>query len=287
MAASSHKLTAQATDINRGGELQAGKRLKALREQLGLTVRGVETFSARIAKKHGNPAYAIPTSRLSDIENKAVIPTIYRVYSLAVIYRREFQEILDWYGVNLGNIGSDLGLAEVPRSHRVENLDTATCITLPVQSPTSDIGLRQTLSLGSLIDQPKWPATLKFLGSFAKRQYSYGFVGTEDFTMFPILSPGALVLVDESKHKIIAKRWRSEYERPIYFVETREGYKCCWCSLKDDKITLQPHPLSPEPVRILQHPQEAEVIGTVVGVAMHLATGMAAEAAHILDVPKT
>jgi len=33
---------------------------------------------------------------------------------------------------------------------------------------------------------------------------------------------------------------------------------------------LQPHPLSPVPVRILKHPQEAEVLGQVVGVAMSL-----------------
>lgn len=64
--------------------------------------------------------------------------------------------------------------------------------------------------------------------------------------------------------------WRSEYERPIYFVETRTGYTCCWCTLEQDKLILQPHPLSPVQIRVLDHPKEAEVLGQVVGAAMRL-----------------
>ena len=60
------------------------------------------------------------------------------------------------------------------------------------------------------------------------------------------------------------------YERPVYFVEMRDGYTCCWCTLKGDHILLQSHPLSPVPVRVLRHPQDAEVIGQVVGVALKL-----------------
>ena len=36
------------------------------------------------------------------------------------------------------------------------------------------------------------------------------------------------------------------------------------------EIVLQSHPLSSVPARILKHPQEAEVVGQVVGVAMRL-----------------
>jgi len=76
--------------------------------------------------------------------------------------------------------------------------------------------------------------------------------------------------VDESRNKVVEGGWRSEYERPLYFVETRDGYTCCWCSMRKDEIILQPHPLAPAAVRILRHPQEAEVLGQVVGVAMKL-----------------
>jgi transcriptional regulator with XRE-family HTH domain len=69
--------------------MNAGSMLRALREQLGLTIREVETASARIADKYGSEEYAIPLSRLSDIETKAVLPNIYKLYSLSVIYRRD------------------------------------------------------------------------------------------------------------------------------------------------------------------------------------------------------
>ena len=75
--------------------------------------------------------------------------------------------------------------------------------------------------------------------------------------------------VDESKDTVSSGGWRSEYERPIYFVETRQGHICSWCTLVGDEIILQSHPLSPVPTRILKYPQEADVIGQVVGVAMN------------------
>jgi hypothetical protein len=40
--------------------------------------------------------------------------------------------------------------------------------------------------------------------------------------------------------------------------------------LVGDEIILQSHPLSPVPARILKYPQEADVVGQVVGVAMRL-----------------
>ena len=79
--------------------------------------------------------------------------------------------------------------------------------------------------------------------------------------------------------------WRSEYERPIYFVETRDGYTCCWCSMRRDEIVLQPHPLSPVPIKILRHPQEAEVLGQVVGVAMKLSEWRALDSAPSSKAP--
>jgi hypothetical protein len=37
-----------------------------------------------------------------------------------------------------------------------------------------------------------------------------------------------------------------------------------------EEIILQPHPLSPVAARALRYPQEAEIIGQVVGVAIRL-----------------
>jgi hypothetical protein len=125
------------------------------------------------------------------------------------------------------------------------------------------------MNMGRVIEQ--WGLVpLSYLSQFANREYTYGYVGSQDFTMYPILPPGTFVQIDESKTRVAEGAWRSEYERPIYFVETREGYICCWCSLQREELVLQSHPLSPVPVQVLKHPQEAEVIGQVVGLAMRL-----------------
>lgn len=248
--------------------LTPGQRLRLLREQLGLTIRDVETASARIAAKYGRDDYTIPLSRLSEIETKGILPSIYRLHSLAVIYRRDLRELLAWYGVEVDDAAADLGFVAPPRSHRLETLESTASVLMPVRlDPGFDP--RQTCNLGRMVEQ--WGLVpLTFLSQFASSSYTYGYVGTEDFTMYPLIVPGAFLQIDESRTEVSKAMWRSEYERPIYFVETREGYTCCWCTVKGDQITLQPHPLSPVPVRILKHPQDAEVIGQVVGVAMRL-----------------
>jgi hypothetical protein len=126
---------------------------------------------------------------------------------------------------------------------------------------------RRTTVLGSEIDG--WETLpLSFLPPTAVQVYSYGYIGTEDRTMFPLLAPGAFVQIDESQNRVTKGPWRSIDERPIYFVETREGFRCCWCLIEGDLITLQGHPQSSEPVRVCRHPQQAEVLGRVVAAAM-------------------
>jgi hypothetical protein len=228
----------------------------------------VETASIRIAAKHHADDYIIPLSRLSDIETKGIVPSIYRLYSLAVIYRRDLRELLAWYGVDLNHAASDLSLIDMPKSHRAEVLNAATEVTVPVKfDPAFDT--RKTANLGRMVE--KWGTMpLAYLSGFTKSDFTYGYVGMEDFTMYPIVQPGSFLQIDESKNEVVNGVWRSEYERPIYFVETREGYTCSWCTLKRDQLILQPHPLSPVPVRLMRYPHDAEVVGRVVGVAMKL-----------------
>lgn len=245
-----------------------GQNLRILREQLGLTMRDVEMASARIAERHGNDEFSIPPSRLSDIETKGVIPSIFRLYSLAAIYRRDIRDLLAWYGVDLNQITVDLDLVMPRKSHISEALANLANVNIPIRlDPSFDP--RRTANFGRMIEQ--WGLVpLAYLTQFASCQYTYGYVGSEDLTMHPILPPGSFIQVDESLNKVTDGGWRSEYERPIYFVETREGHTCCWCTLSKEDIILQPHPLSPVAPRILRYPQEAEVIGQVVGVAIKL-----------------
>ena len=248
--------------------LTAGKSLRTLREKLGLTMRDVENSSARIAERYRNEEFSIPPSRLSDIETKGILPSIFRLYTLSVIYRRDLRELMAWYGVDLNNTAADLGLVSPPKSHVSDALDSVASVQVPVRmDPGFDD--RRTTNLGRMVEQ--WGLVpLAYLAQFANSEFTYGYVGTQDFTMYPILPPGSFIQVDESRNRVVEGSWRSEYERPIYFVETREGHTCCWCSMRREEIILQPHPLSPVPVRILRHPQEAEVLGQVVGVAMKL-----------------
>lgn len=257
--------------------LPAGKSLRTLREKLGLTMRDVENSSARIADRYRNEEFSIPPSRLSDIETKGILPSIYRLYTLSVIYRRDVRELMSWYGVDLNNLPADLGLVSPPKSHLSEALSGLQSVQVPVRmDPGFDE--RRTTNLGRMVEQ--WGLVpLAYLEQFAQTSFSYGYIGTDDFTMYPLLPPGSFVQIDESKNKVVQGIWRSEYERPIYFVETRAGHTCCWCTMRGDSIVLQPHPLSPLPIRVLKHPQDAEVLGQVVGIAMRLGEWRAAETA--------
>ena len=248
--------------------MSAGQKLRIAREKLGLTIRDVETASSRLAQKYANEDYNIPLSRLSDIETKGILPSIYRVYALSVIYRVSYEELLSWYGVDLTQTAKDLNVFEPPRSHLLRASFGAAEVHLPVKmDPAFDI--RRTTNVGRMIE--KWGAIpFSYLQHLSASSYTYGYIGTEDFTMYPLLLPGSFVQIDESRNKIAEGMWRSEYERPMYFVETREGYTCCWCALRQSQLVLQPHPLSPVQPRILKDQQEAEVLGQVVGIAMRL-----------------
>jgi hypothetical protein len=232
-------------------------------------MRDVESASLQIARRKGNEEFAIPPSRLSDIETKGVVPSIFRLYSLAAIYRCEYRELLSWYGADLDDIHLDIGVAHPPSSHFSTASENIAQVSIPVRLDPG-FNLQKTTNFGRMIE--KWGSVpLSYLSMIAAdERYTYGYIGAEDFTMHPILPPGSFVQVDEALNKAVEGAWRSEYERPIYFVETREGFICSWCHVRRDTIVLQPHPLSPVPVRILRHPQEAEIIGQVVGVAMRL-----------------
>jgi hypothetical protein len=216
----------------------------------------------------GDENFFIPLSRLSDIETKGVVPSVFRFYSLAAIYRRDYRELLWSYGVDLNGIPADLSAARPHRSHLSQIVNNLTEFRVPLRMDPG-FALQKTADLGRMVEQ--WGVVpLASLSAFADDRYSYGYIGEEDFTMYPILPPGSFVQVDETRNKLVEGTWRSEFDRPIYFVETRNGFTCSWCNMKPEGIVLQPHPLSHVPVRILKHPQEAEVVGQVVGVAMRM-----------------
>lgn len=88
--------------------------------------------------------------------------------------------------------------------------------------------------------------------------------------MYPVIQPGALILIDETKRKIVPGPWLGLEDRPIYFLEHREGFMLGWCSLEDKELIVLPHPISGLHPQVYAHPREIEVVGQIVGVATRL-----------------
>jgi transcriptional regulator with XRE-family HTH domain len=243
-----------------------GEKLKRVRERLKLTYRDVEEASQQIAGRRGSDEFAIALSRLADIENKGTVPTIYRLYTLCAIYRLDFDEVLRWYGVPTDHLASEALHVGLEATHAIHFTPHGP-VTVP-QSLDCEIDLNKTTFLSHLIRHwGKMPLT--FLNGLDLRQHRYGFIGLEDWSMYPILQPGALVVIDDSRRKIATAGWTNEFDRPIYFLEHRGGYVCGWCTLAGDRLLIQPHPASQQKPAIFEA-AGIDVIGQVIGVAMLL-----------------
>jgi transcriptional regulator with XRE-family HTH domain len=244
----------------------AGQKLKQIRERLGLTYRDVEELSARIAKVRGNDEFLVALSRLADIENRKSLPTFYRLYTLCTIYRIDITEVLGWYGVPLATMPADAALLNLPKTHRVDFKIDEGEAQLPIALDPGFESAR-TVFLSRFIQ--KWgKLPLMLLNHTDLRNHSYGLIGTEDWSMFPIISPGALVVIDQGRRRIFNSGWNTEFERPIYFFEHRDGYACGWCTLRENQLTVLFHTSSLRDPEIYEHPKEIEVIGQVTCVAM-------------------
>src|SRR5260370_14723454 len=103
------------------------------------------------------------------------------------------------------------------------------------------------------------------------RNSDYGYVGLRDHTMDPLVPPGSFVQIDNQVHEVLGhSSWRTELDRPIYFVKIPGGYACSWCELKRNQLTLVPHPLSRNRLRHSAYTREAEIIGRVTVIAMRI-----------------
>lgn len=258
--------------------MQAGLRLKNKREQLGLRYRQVREASEQIAQRRGNSDFAIALSRLADIENRAVVPNIHRIYSLCAIYRLDFAQVLEWYGVDLAGIWQDAMHLKPTKTHMLGLApQTRGEVVLPLAlSPGVD--LNETVYLSRMIQE--WGRVpLSLLAGMDASEKRFGFIGWDDWRMAPLLQPGALVQIDETRRKVTNSGWSNDLERPIYFLEMRDGFACSWCTVAGDQMILQPHSNSPCELEILKYPQDVEVVGQVVGVAMQLRPADAVKAA--------
>ena len=243
--------------------ISGGLHLRQARERLQLTYREVEQATYQLALRRGRSEFIIHISRLAEIENRGVTPSIHKLYSLSIVYHLDPIEVLNWYGVPVSE-------------HFRDGANGAGSATHPAAPPAR---LRFPLRFDPGFDPGRTDYMTRMVESWGyleaglhngPAKYCFAYVGLDDHTMEPLVRAGSLLQVDPKRQKIENNGWKNEYERPIYFVEVRNGYRCSWCLRLGNSLILQPHPLSASPPQSLRYPEEAQLIGQVVGVAMRL-----------------
>ena len=247
-----------------------GQRLKALREALGISGRDVQMYSRLIAGTQGNQRYCISHSSLVEIENSARVPSVHKLFTLSALYRINFVDLLLFFGIDLDQINTARLAVKLPRTHLIpsEIHDTERRVSFPVRF---DPGARiEESNLLSRIVQTWGEIPIAFVQNLGLRKYLYGFIGMDDYTLYPMIRPGAFVQIDDLDTKIDPDPGENEFERPIYFFQLREGYAYGWCRLDGNVLSIMPHPLSRVQSRQFIHPDDIDVVGRVVAVAMPL-----------------
>lgn len=244
-----------------------GEKLRRVRERLKLTYRQVAEASRRVAERRGSREFVVGISRLADIENQSRVPTIYRLYTLCAIYKLDLREVLRWYGVPTDHLAGDALHVGLGETHAFE-FSHAGNLSIP-QTIDSPFDASSTSYISQIIQRwGKMPFT--FLNGIEAREFRYGWIGLDDWSMYPVLHPGSVVAIDADRRKIASAGWTSEYDRPIYFFELRDGFRCGWCTLQGSRLILEPHPASHVYAAVFEWPRDIEVVGQVVGVAMLL-----------------
>jgi len=247
----------------------AGERLRLLRVQLGLTTRDVEARSLQIANERHNREFYISHSWVVDIENGEFKPTIFKIFSLSAIYQVHYTDLLRCFGLPLSEHARYRTSIGVPKTHLLTSKDLGQdAVSLPVRFQR---GFRfEKTDLLARVVQEWRQVPVGFLQHLDLRNSVYGYIGLEDFTLYPLIRPGSLVQIDATKTKINAEKWKTEFDRPIYFVELRGGYVCSWCQLDHGQLMIIPHLHSRQDVRRFDYPSQAEIVGRVTGVAMRI-----------------
>jgi len=248
----------------------AGKRLKELRDRLGLSTRDVEAKSHRIADEKRNREFYVSHAWVTDIENGGFNPGMFKIYSLSAIYDKPFSELASYFGLRIADLRHDRASMGTPRTHLMDSgADTeGATVSIPVQFKP-EFQLERTNLLARVVE--KWDEVpVGLLQHLDLRKSMYGYIGLEDYTLHPLIRPGSLVQIDPRQRKISAEKWRTEFDRPIYFVELRDGYVCSWCQVDRGQLIIIPHPQSPQEVRRFDFPSQAEIVGRVTGVAMRI-----------------
>ena len=229
--------------------MPGGQKLKSLRNRRNITVREVEQASRRIADVKGDKRFCISNGWLAQLENGDSEPSIWKLFSLSIIYRADLLDLLCLYNIDV---------SEKNKYEPVANPH----LTQPISQNGND---HAESEISTSPNQRSTNLNPCQRGEDCPGHIIYGHLGLGDFTMYPMIRPGALLKIDTSQNKLVTNTGRNEYERPIYFIELRGAYACGWCELQGNQLLLIPHHSSPATVRQFTYPREAEIVGRVIG----------------------
>jgi hypothetical protein len=236
--------------------------LRAVRQQWQLSLREVEERSLRFAQQQGNQSYQVSASWLDRLEREEHELTVNKLIVLADIYNLPTEQL--FRSIYPGDAQ--------PMSLRQLSSPNATMLLRegPLEEQAKYL-LPDALGL----DQPPDETTLLAAenSSSLATPYRRGIIGKRDRTLNPMIPAGSIVQIDIHKRAISSRRdCMNEFQRPIYFLMTREGYVCGWCELDKNSewLTLIPHPLSRVSSRRWRYRKEIENIGRVTFVAIRL-----------------
>lgn len=229
--------------------MPGGQKLKSLRNHRNITVREVEQASRRIADVKGDKRFCISNGWLAQLEKGDSEPSIWKLFSLSVIYRTDLLDLLRLYNIDIN---------EKEKYEPVTNEH----FTQPISPNGNGHGESDISEPGDQLSTTLRP---NLPGADCRIPIIYGHLGLGDFTMYPMIRPGALLKIDTSQNKLVTNTWRNEYDRPVFFIELRREYACGWCELQGNQLLIIPYHYSPATVRQFTYPRDAEIVGRVVG----------------------
>lgn len=248
-----------------------GEKLKSIRKDLGISARQVERYSRQIAEAEGNAKFYISNAWLSQIETAGPVPSVQKLYTLSVIYRINFVELLNLFGIDLDRIGLHQLELRLPKTNlaRLEVYNEQRTIMFPVRLHNG-FRLDKTTLLSRMVTI--WgEVPIAVIRHLDIRHSLYGYIGLRDHAMDPLIPAGSFVQIDNRVREVLqSSSWRTELDRPVYFVKIPGGYACSWCEQKGNQLTLVPHPLSHSRLRHFAYAREAKIIGRVTGIAMRI-----------------
>jgi transcriptional regulator with XRE-family HTH domain len=255
--------------------VRGGAKLQKIRERLGFSIREVQRRSQQVVRDRQNRDFFLSRAWLTDVEKGRLIPGIFKIATLSQLYGMTVAEIHALFGIEPGDITKDRVIFGAPKTHLLIPPDESVSSGVaPPESADPAPQLENTNLLTRLVDI--WgDVPVPLLRRLDLRRSLYGYIGTKDLTMSPLLPPGTFVQIDAKQTRVkkgLARKGsgQSQFARPIYFLDIRIGYACGWCEVKDGQLTLIPHPDSGEQTRTFRYPSEVEIVGRVTGVAMRI-----------------